>query len=105
MIEAVSSGDRDFGGSLQGTITASYARLVELFGPPNSEGDGYKVSTEWCLKHNGRRFRLYDYKDTNLYDSDNPSVEEFRNLKSFEWHVGASDASVTGLIAELREML
>lgn len=74
--------------SLIGYYTTSYAKLVEVFGSP-SESDGYKVSTEWGLTtDDGVSFSLYDYKETNLYDEDLPSVEEFRSLSSFGWHIG-----------------
>ena len=31
------------GTSLKGYISADYSTLVEVFGPPHSDGDGYKV--------------------------------------------------------------
>lgn len=81
--------DADAGGSLAGYVTASYADLVILLGDPNSEGDEYKVSTEWNLElEDGTQFRLYDYKETSLYASDLPSVEKFRAQKSYSWHLG-----------------
>lgn len=91
-IDSIETDETDYvGGSLAGYISASYKDLVALFGPPNSEGDGYKVSTEWRLVFKGHHFRLYDYKDTELYDRSQPSVEEFRSFDSYEWHVGAEN--------------
>jgi hypothetical protein len=79
------------GTSLQTYATASYARLVELFGTP-AESDGYKVSGEWSFTDsNGLVVTVYDYKETSLYDSGYPTVEEFRTLPSYEWHIGAQD--------------
>jgi hypothetical protein len=36
----------------------------------------------------GETVTLYDYKETDLYSSDNPSVQEFRNLPKYAWHIG-----------------
>lgn len=91
-IKCNNNADRN-GTSLQGYITLSFADLVATFGQPE-ESDGYKVSTEWTFEaDNGQVFALYDYKDTNLYDKGLPSVEQFRALRSFEWHIGANGNS------------
>lgn len=77
------------GTSLQGyTQPLTYDQLVKLFGEPNHEGDGCKVSTEWVLSDGETTISLYDYKETNLYNSSYPSVEEFRK-QAYEWHIGA----------------
>ena len=52
------------------------------YGPENS-GDG-KVSTEWVLSFKGQVFTLYDYRGSS-------SVEEFRALPSYDWHIGGND--------------
>lgn len=78
-------------GWLCGEITAPYSKLVELLGEPNVESDGYKVSTEWSLVlEDGTDFRLYDYKETSLYDEGLPTVDEFRALPAYSWHIGAA---------------
>jgi len=81
------------GGSLQGEIVASYDSLVKAFGPPNSQGDGYKISTEWCLMDTkaNLKFSLYDYKETNLYSGGMQSVKKFRARKTYSWHIGYCD--------------
>lgn len=76
------------GTHLQGYVEAPYAKLHALFGEPST--DGYKVSSEWVLAFEGHVYTVYDYKDTNLYDSDAMSVDEFRALPSFNWHIGSS---------------
>lgn len=80
------------GSGLQGYVNLSYKELRKIFGAP-LHSDGYKVSTEWCIKDvvTGRTFSLYDYKETNLYDSDLPSVRKFRQLPSYDWHIGCND--------------
>ena len=84
------------GTSLQGCVEASFAQLRQIFGDPLPETDGYKVSTEWVLlcPVDGMTVTLYDYKETNLYSKDYPTVEEFRANPSYEWHVGAKDKFV-----------
>lgn len=80
------------GTSLRGYFAAAYKDLVAVFGPPLGESDGYKVSSEWkFVGPNGAVVTLYDYKETDLYDSDLPSVEEFRALPNYEWHIGAEE--------------
>lgn len=78
-------------GHLVGEITCSYAQLVAKFGEPNGGSDGYKVSTAWVLKdtNNGQVFSIYDYKETSMYSQENPSVEKFRALPEYGWHIGA----------------
>lgn len=80
---------RSIGSSLVGYFTASYSQLELLLGPPNTESDGYKVSTEWVLQlEDGTAFTVYDYKETDMYESGLPSVAEFRKFSSYEWHIG-----------------
>lgn len=82
---------KDYGTSLSGEIETSYKTLVKLFGKPNSQGDEYKVSSEWVLEDDlGNIATIYDYKATNLYDEGAPSVAQFRKLPSYSWHIGTS---------------
>jgi hypothetical protein len=77
------------GTSLRGYIRASYAELAKLFGEADS-ADGCKVSSEWKFSGpSGQVVTLYDYKETSLYDSGLPTVEEFRAFSAHDWHVGA----------------
>jgi hypothetical protein len=79
-------------GWLQGYIVCSYAELAQVFGEPNGEGDGYKVSTSWVIRDNetGDLWEIYDYKRTSLYSPEYPTVEQFRALPAFNWHVGGT---------------
>mgnify|MGYP001592981426 CR=1 FL=1 len=73
---------------LVGEFTTSYKSLLDFLGPPKN-GDGYKVSTEWILSGPGdSTFTIYDYKATNMYADEEVSVEIFRNLPSYTWHIG-----------------
>ena len=83
--------------SLAGYITTSYAKLEAAFGPPTrgpeGSGDG-KVSTEWVfLFRNDVQVTIYDYKETDAYDSSLPAVEEFRARPEYKWHISAPDGS------------
>jgi hypothetical protein len=94
--------------SLVGYYTASYSKLVRVFGEPNDElSMGYKVSTSWYLvTDDGVSFSLYDYKETCLYDSELETVEEFRQRPSYEWHIGSySREVVESVYAYLNEKL
>lgn len=81
------------GTSLMGYIAGSFSELVEIFGQPNGEGDEYKVSTEWILEDSetGDIATIYDYKYTALYDPSYPSVKTFREMKTYDWHIGATN--------------
>jgi hypothetical protein len=71
-----------------GRIKASYEDLAELFGECNGDIDDYKVTTAWNLVDNlGRSVGIEDWKQTNLYDPDFPSVDEFRNQPSYNWTI------------------
>ena len=81
------------GTSLKGHITATYVELVAVLGEPE-EADGYKASGEWSFVHEetGDVVTLYDWKETNLYSSDYPSVEAFRTrTEPTTFHIGAND--------------
>ena len=49
---------------LQGHVDVTYSRLIEVFGPPHSAGDGYKTQAEWCLRFDdGTIATVYDYRN------------------------------------------
>lgn len=73
-------------------LSASYAQLVALLGPHNSEGDKYKVTTAWELTFttkSGEAQAVYlsDRKQTFEYDSDLWTVEEMRRSPRMSWMV------------------
>lgn len=88
------------------TIDCSFSQLVALFGPP-LESDGYKISGEWLFTDkSGNVATVYDWKETSLYDSDYPTVEELRSQPVVEWHIGARDqANARRLKAQILQML
>ena len=79
------------GTSGQLEVKTSYKKLVELFGEPDGSEDD-KVSSEWVLRSSeGDVVTIYDWKATNLYSKDNPSVKQFRARKGYDWHIGAKN--------------
>jgi hypothetical protein len=87
--------DADINGTcLKNYVEASYEDLEALFGAP-MPGDDYKVSGEWVFEsEEGDVVTLYDWKETSLYDSGLPSVEEFRTRNNICFHVGANSGMV-----------
>lgn len=66
------------GTSLKTHVEATFQELVTLLGEPE-QGDDYKVSGEWAVKDRGGNVcTVYDWKRTNLYDPDYPTVAQFR---------------------------
>ena len=81
--------------SLKGHVVANYPELRLLFGEP-IESDGYKVSGEWVFEDdNGNVFTVYDWKETELYDDNLPSVKQFRRSpEKIEFHIGGKTSAV-----------
>jgi hypothetical protein len=86
--------DDFMGGSLQGECLISPARLVEVFGEPDS-ADDYKVSGEFTFvdRETGEHFTLYDWKHTTLYDYNGepgvPTPAEFwASTEQYPFHIG-----------------
>lgn len=76
------------GTCLRGEFVSNYKTLAKYFGEAESS-DEYKVSGEWTFEdNNGNVFTIYDYKETELYDSSYPSVKQFRKLPEVTFHVG-----------------
>jgi hypothetical protein len=84
------------GSALMGRLNeVRYSTLVALFGEP-LEGDENKVSGEWIVRDaDGNLLTIYDWKETDLWDSDLPSVEEFRKVADgrygHDWNVGGKN--------------
>jgi hypothetical protein len=84
-----------YGTCLQGYFRASFLQLKNVLEEPNGETDEYKVSTEWILENEyGDIVTVYDYKSTKTYDSDLPSVEQFRKFNTYNWHIGAKEKNI-----------
>ena len=86
---SVSDNNLECGSSFKvGEITACYADLVQLFGEPY-KSDDHKVSGIWYLKgDNGEVITVYDWKSTDLYCRELPSIEEFRKQKLAKFSIG-----------------
>jgi len=82
--------------SLKGSIDCSYAKLVSLFGEPNSEGDGYKVDAEWILNTSAGPAAIYNYKNGKNYNgASGDNVEDIT-----DWHIGAHNKETAQLVID-----
>lgn len=86
--------------SLQGYVKTTYAKLVECFGKPTCDGDGYKVDAEWIITFaDGVVATIYNYKDGRNYcGEEGLAVEDIT-----EWHVGGHNG--TGVESRVKECL
>lgn len=73
--------------SLQGHITTTYAKLVEAFGEPTSQGDGCKVDAMWELFTDTGVATIYNYKNGRNYaGAIAPAVKDIT-----DWNIGGHD--------------
>jgi len=75
----------------------SYQDLVNIFGEPNSENDGYKTDVEWTGTIEGRVFTIYNWKNGPNYGS-NINIEDIK-----EWHIGGYSRIVVSYLLEIFE--
>ena len=83
------------GTHLQGYIECDYKTLIEVFGNPDTECDGYKVDREWILKFgDGTVATIYNYKDGKNYcGPDGLAPEDIK-----KWHVGGKSKMAVTLV-------
>jgi hypothetical protein len=85
------------GTSLKGHITASYAKLVEAFGPPTHDGDGYKTDAEWTLEfEDGTIATIYNWKNGRNYCGAAGMPVEMIT----EWNIGGHDGDAYQYVLE-----
>jgi hypothetical protein len=88
-----------------------YRDLVKAFGPPDGKGDGYKTTTSWQIvdiadRESVSNFEIYDYKATDAYSDNLPTLHEFRALPKYKWHIaGESSANLKHLAKFLSQKL
>jgi hypothetical protein len=81
---------------LQGNIIADYARLVEVFGEPNSDGDEYKVQKEWVIMFaDGTFATIYDWKEGDAYNGEGQGKHY---TKVTDWHIGGESRRAVELV-------
>ncbi len=90
--------------SLETYLSATYPELVRVLGAPNpGYSDNYKTTTAWDLLDG--RVQIYDYKATNLYDQDLPSVAKLRSRR-YNWHISTDhSAEANAEVARVRAAL
>jgi hypothetical protein len=87
------------GTSLQGYVDAKYEDLMRVFGPPHTNGDGYKVDAEWCLVlESGKVATIYNYKDGHNYNQGGGLTIELIT----DWHIGGTTEAV---VEEVRAII
>lgn len=102
----VYSGFADVGNgtSRMGEILIAPVDLILAFGQPG-ESDGFKVSGEYTF-HDEKSdvvFTMYDWKSTNLYDSEYPSPEELWSMtKPIHINIGGNHK---GDVEEFKRMV
>ena len=79
-----------------GTHLQRYADIRKILGNPNSEGDGYKVTTEWCIElkePSGTRTvaTIYDWKEGGLRC----------RRGEYNWHIGGFSPRAVELVQQL----
>ncbi len=86
------------GTSLQGYILTTYKKLVDTFGEPSHDGDGYKTDAEWVLtdEKDCTVVTIYNYKNgPNYCGAEGIPVEDI-----LEWHIGGRSELAVDLVHE-----
>jgi hypothetical protein len=87
------------GSSLMGIATGSYHELVDLFGEPVVETDGYKTDAEWIIQLGSMLLTIYNYKDgKNYLGADGLNVSQIT-----DWHIGAKSQQAVWALDEYFE--
>ncbi len=80
---------------LRGYIPVPYSKLVEVFGEPHSNGDGYKVDASWSiLFEDGTLATIYNYKNGKNYNGKQGRATKYIT----DWHVGGFDNRAVELV-------
>jgi hypothetical protein len=82
------------GTHLQGYVETTFARIVEVFGEPHTDGDGYKVDAEWVLRTPAGIATIYNYKDGKNYNGE----AGMRVQDITDWHIGGHNEEVVEII-------
>ena len=99
MLKVISKNAEVTGTHLQGRITTSYDKLVEVFGEPtyNDNDPRDKVQVEWALKFSdGTVATIYNWKD---YDDGSRCKQALH----YDWHIGGMNYDAVMNVYELAE--
>ncbi len=77
----------------QGSLTAPYSHLVDLFGEP-LPGDGRKTNVQWIIETEEGVSTIYDYS----IDEHTMPVEDVT-----DWHVGGKDETAYRTVIHIVE--
>lgn len=68
-----------------GDVETTFQRLVEIFGEPLNDGDGYKTDAEWVIEfEDGKIATIYNYKSGRNYLGDDG--QDTKDIT--DWHIG-----------------
>ena len=94
---SITNASESNGTFLQGHIEADYFDLVEVFGEPTSEGDGYKSDAEWEVKFDdGTVATIYNYKNGKNYCGSLGQATHAITL----WNIGGFNTNAAKLVTE-----
>jgi hypothetical protein len=74
------------GTSLMDYVETTFASLLETFGEPTTNGDGYKVRVEWILETPIGVATIYDWKESNAL------------ANTRDWHIGGTHTDVVDYV-------
>lgn len=90
---------------LFGEVELRPAAVVRCFGN-GTDSDEFKVSRQWKFKKGDLVFTLYDWKSTNLYDSEMWSPEElWASNEPFPLHIGSKEPATHDDAKEFAQFL
>ena len=85
------------GGCLNGKLTATYDKLVELLGNPDLETDTSKTDAEWTITFKKEIFAIYNWKNGKNYCGE--FGDEIEDI--IDWNVGGENKEVAKELIEL----
>ena len=81
-----------------GGCTISYAKLVDLLGKPNLDGDSVS-DAGWVVLFKGETIAIYNHKDgKNYLGADGLNVEDIKN-----WRIGGRNRVIAAELTALLE--
>lgn len=89
--------EKSSGSGLQGYITTTYDKLVEVFGEPVQYGEGDKVTAEWII----------EFMDTETYELTYATIYDWKQYELgtpydlYDWHIGGFKRDAVDNVKEL----
>ena len=88
------------GTSLMGQVETTYKTILEAFGEPNGDSDGYKTDVEWTIQTPNGVATIYNWKDGHNYcGEDGLDVWDIT-----DWHIGGHNREVVSWVEKVLAM-